>query len=152
MPTRSSDSSKKLSGNARIFYMKKNNKAAKKSSAKKAKTKMAVKKATSAKPAAPSNKTGVTPLGDRILISPSVPESVTSFGLIIPETAEKEKSETGMVVAVGPGKIGDDNEVIPVSVSVGDRVMFNKYGYDEIKVNGKEYYIVSEANILAILK
>lgn len=127
--------------------MAKNKKQAKKKSA----PKKATKKTVSAKPQAPANKSGVTPLGDRVLISPIVPESVTSFGLIIPETAEKEKPETGVVVAVGPGKIGDDNILIPVGVSVGDKVMFNKYGYDEVKVDGKEYYIVSESNILAIL-
>lgn len=103
------------------------------------------------KPAAPHNKSGVTPLADRVVITPTIPESVTSFGLIIPETASKEKPETGIVVAVGPGRVGDGGEHIAVGVSVGDRVMFNKYGYDEVKVNGKEYYIVSEANILAIL-
>jgi chaperonin GroES len=131
--------------------MKKSKKKVVKKAAKKSTPKKAVKKTVSVQPAASANKTGVTPLGDRILISPSVPESVTSFGLIIPETAEKEKSETGVVVAVGPGKIGDDNVLIPVNVSVGDKVMFNKYGYTEIKVNGKDYYIVSEADILAIL-
>ena len=124
---------------------------------KKAKKKVAKKSAKKAskKPAAVkviANKSGVTPLADRVVIDPTVPESVTSFGLIIPESASKEKPETGIVIAVGPGRVGDDNHLIPVGVSVGDRVMFNKYGYDEVKVNGKEYYIVSEQNILAILK
>lgn len=128
--------------------MAKNKKSTKKAAPKK-KSKPAAKKQA---PAAPANKSGVIPLGDRVILSPTVPESVTSFGLIIPETAEKEKPETGIVVAVGPGKVGDDNILIPVNVSVGDRVMFNKYGYDEIKVDGVEYYIVSEQNILAILK
>jgi chaperonin GroES len=113
-------------------------------------------KVSANKPAAAStNKTGVTPLGDRVLVRPLAPEEMgtaNSFGLIIPDTVDKEKPEQGTVVAVGPGKVGDDNELIPVSVSVGDRVMFNKYGFDEIKVGGVEYYIVSEANILAILK
>ncbi len=131
--------------------MAKKKKAVKKAAPKKTNKTAAKKSAVAKKPTAPANKSGVTPLGDRVLISPIVPESVTSFGLIIPETAEKEKPETGVVVAVGPGKIGDDNMLIPVNVSVGDRVMFNKYGYDEVKVDGKEYYIVSESNILAIL-
>lgn len=124
----------------------------KKKAAKKISKKPAPKKASvHAKPSAPHNKSGVTPLADRVVIDPTVPESVTSFGLIIPETASKEKPETGIVVAVGPGRVGEHGEHIAVGVSVGDRVMFNKYGYDEVKVNGKEYYIVSEANILAIL-
>lgn len=127
-------------------------KKAKKKAVKKPVTKKkAVKKTVSSKPAAPANKTGIVPLADRVIISPTVPETTTSFGLIIPETAEKEKPETGTIVAVGPGRMGDDGMLIPVGVSVGDKVMFNKYGYDIVKVNGKEYYIVSEQNILAIL-
>ena len=124
---------------------------------KKSKKKVAPKKKTAKKSvskvvSAPKvqNKSGITPLADRIVIDPTMPESVTSFGLIIPETASKEKPETGIVIAVGPGRI-DDGARIPVGVSVGDKVMFNNYGYDEVKINGKEYYIVSEQNILAIL-
>jgi len=95
---------------------------------------------------------GFTPMGDRVIVKPVSPEEgqVTSFGIIIPDTA-KEKPEQGTVVAVGPGKVGDDNVVVPVGVRVGDRIMFNKYGYDEIKINGVDYFIVSEANILGIL-
>lgn len=105
--------------------------------------------------AAPRNESGIMPLQDRVVLKPLTKEEMgreTSFGIIIPETVDKEKSEQGTVVAVGPGKRGDDNELIPVSVEVGDRVMFSKYGYDEVKINGVEYYIVSEGNILAILK
>jgi chaperonin GroES len=54
-------------------------------------------------------------------------------------------------MAVGPGRRGENNELIPVSVKVGDRIMFSKYGFDQVKVNGVEYYIVSEPNILAVL-
>lgn len=129
--------------------MKKSKKKASKKPAKKAVLK---KKVVSKKAAAPVNKTGIMPLGDRVIISPTLPETTTSFGLIIPDTAEKEKAETGVVVAVGPGKMGDDGMLIPVGVSVGDKVLFNKYGFDEVKVHGHEYYIVSEQNILVILK
>lgn len=96
------------------------------------------------------NKAAVSPLGDRVLLKPLAPETVTSFGIIIPDTA-KEKPEQGTVVAVGPGKRTDDGKLVPVSVKVGERVMFSKYGYDEVKVDGVEYYLVSEANILAVL-
>ncbi len=130
--------------------MKKSNKKAVKKAPTKKKL-VVTKKAKAVAPLAVTNTSGVTPLGDRVVVSPTIPESTTSFGLIIPETASKEKPETGVVVAVGPGRIGDDNMHVPVGVSVGDRIMFNKYGYDEVKVNGKEYYIVSESNILAIL-
>jgi chaperonin GroES len=100
------------------------------------------------------NKIGITPLADRIVIKPLTREEIegttTSFGIIIPDTS-KEKPEQGWVVAVGPGKRGGDNEIIPVSVKVGDKVMFSRYGFDEVKVAGVEYYIVSESNILAVL-
>ncbi len=104
-----------------------------------------------AKPAI-TNKSGITPMGDRVLVKPLSAEeagTTTSFGIIIPDSA-KEKPEQGTVVAVGPGKRGDDNELVPVGVKVGDRVMFKQYGYDEIKVNGTEYFLVPEENILAI--
>ena len=94
----------------------------------------------------------VKPLGDRVVIKPLSAEeagTVSAFGIIIPDTA-KEKPEQGTVVAVGPGKY-EKGDRIPVSVSVGDRVMFSKYGYDEVKIGGVEYYIVSESNILAVL-
>jgi chaperonin GroES len=113
---------------------KKSNKKAKRSAVKKAAVK----------------KIAVSPLGDRVLLKPVAAETTTSFGIIIPDTA-KEKPEQGTVVAVGPGKRSDDGKLVPVSVKVGERVMFSKYGYDEVKVEGVEYYLVSEANILAVL-
>ncbi len=119
--------------------MKKKKKAAKKPAAKK-----------TAKKAPQKSGVGVKPVGDRVLVKPMAPETMTSFGIIIPDSA-KEKPEQGVVVAVGPGKVGDDNELIPMSVKVGDRIVFSKYGYDEIKVNGVEYYLVREDNILAVL-
>lgn len=126
-------------------------KVVKKTAPKKAAKPAAKKPAAASKPMASANKSGVTPLADRILISPTVPESVTSFGLIIPETVDKEKPETGVVVAVGPGKMNDMGAIVPPGVSVGDRVVFEKYHQTEVKVNDTTYYIVSEANILAIL-
>ncbi len=94
----------------------------------------------------------IQPLHDRVVIKPLSPEEMgttSAFGIIIPDTS-KEKPEQGTVVAVGPGKY-EEGMRIPVSVSIGDRVMFSKYGYDEVKINGVEYYVVSESNILAIL-
>lgn len=98
-----------------------------------------------------SNKTriGFTPSGDRVLVKPVAPEAErTASGIYIPDTAQKEKPERGTVVAVGPGKRGDDNDLIPVAVKVGDEVMFSKYGFDEVTIGDEEYYIVSESNIL----
>lgn len=97
---------------------------------------------------------GVTPLGDRVLLRPldeSETGSVTASGIIIPDTVSKDKPEQGEVVAVGEGK-WDDGKLIKPTVKIGDRVVFSKYGYDEIKVGDKEYYILREQNILAIIK
>lgn len=90
-----------------------------------------------------------TPYGDRVLVKPQAAETQTSFGIIIPDQA-KEKPEQGVVVAVGPGKRGDDNELIPVGVKVGDTVLLKKYAYEEVKINGVEYYLASEDGILFI--
>lgn len=101
------------------------------------------------------NTSGIVPLGDRVVIKPLSPEEMgrtLASGIIIPETIDKEKPEQGVVIAVGPGKRGDDNKLIPVDVKVGDRVMFSKYGFDEVKVKGVEYFIVAESNILAVIK
>ena len=99
------------------------------------------------------SKIAVQPIGDRILVKPEdAGDEKSPSGIIIPDSAKKEKPEQGKVVAVGPGKRGDDNEVIPVSVKVGDTVIFSKYGYDEVTIDDEEYYIVSESNILAVIK
>jgi chaperonin GroES len=98
----------------------------------------------------------IKPLSDRAVVRPLTDEeagTVSASGIIIPETAKKEKPEQGVVVAVGEGKWDEDGEKrIPMDVKVGDKVVFSKYGYDEIKVDDKEYFIVGEASILAVLK
>jgi chaperonin GroES len=95
----------------------------------------------------------IQPLGDRVVIKPLSPEEMgttTASGIIIPDSAQ-EKPEQGKVVAVGPGKY-EEGMRVPVSVKVGDKVMFSKYhGGEEVKVGGVEYYIISESNVLAIL-
>lgn len=90
-----------------------------------------------------------TPYGDRVLVKPRAAEEKTSFGIIIPDQA-KEKPEQGVVVAVGEGKIAADGKVIPMRVKVGDTIMFSKYGFDEIKINGTEYYLIREDSITFI--
>ena len=97
----------------------------------------------------------IKPLGDRVVIMPLLAEEKggrTKSSIIIPETINKERSEEGVVVAVGPGRVGDDNELVPISVKKGQRVIFSKYGPDEIKIDGKEYLIVSEQQILAVIE
>lgn len=101
-----------------------------------------------------SKKLGVRPLADRVIVEPlSEMErgKVTKSGIFIPETAEKERSEQGVIVAVGPGKRDEDGKLVPMNVKVGEKVMFAKYGPDEIKIDGKEYFILSESSILAII-
>lgn len=94
----------------------------------------------------------IKPLSDHILIEPVKEEEKTKSGIFLPETASKERSEEGKVVAVGPGKRNEKGEITPIAVKVGDRVLFSKYGPNEIKVEDKEYLIAKEDDILAIIE
>lgn len=94
----------------------------------------------------------IKPLAEHVLIEPIKEEEKTKSGILLPETAEKEKPEQGKVIAVGPGKKDKDGKRIPLEVKAGDRVLFTKYGPNEIKVDGKEYLIAKEEDILAILE
>jgi chaperonin GroES len=95
----------------------------------------------------------IVPLGDRVLLRPLSQEDLktTMSGIIIPDTVHKEKPEQGIVIAVGEGKLVDGVKV-PLSVKVGDKVVFSRYGYDEIKLNDEEFYILKEENLLAIIR
>lgn len=93
----------------------------------------------------------IAPLGDRVLVFPLAKEEVTASGILIPDSANREKPEQGTVIAVGNGKY-DDGVKVPMTVKVGDTILFSKYGYDEVKLDGKDYYILSESNVLAIIK
>lgn len=94
----------------------------------------------------------IKPLADHILIEPIKEEEKTKSGIFLPDTAQKEKPEQGMVIAVGSGKKTDDGKIVPVSVKAGDKVLFTKYGPNEIKIDGKEYLIAREEDILAIIE
>ena len=94
----------------------------------------------------------IKPITDHILIEPIKEEEKTKSGILLPETAEKEKPEQGKVIAAGPGKKDEAGKFIPLEVKEGDRVLFTKYGPNEIKVDGKEYLIAKEEDILAILE
>lgn len=94
----------------------------------------------------------IKPLSDHILIEPIKEEEKTKSGILLPETAEKEKPEQGKVVSVGPGKKDELGKLIPLEVKEGDTVLFTKYGPNEIKVDDKEYLIAKEEDILAILE
>ena len=92
------------------------------------------------------------PLGDKVVIRPQKEEEKTKSGIVLPATAEKEKPEQGEVIAVGPGKITEDGKLVPMSLKVGDTVLFQKYGPTEIKLEGVEHLVVSEGDILAVLE
>ena len=93
-------------------------------------------------------KVNLTPLGDRVLIKKVEAEGKTSGGIFIPDTA-KEKPQIGEVMAVGQGKYNDDGKRTPVDLKVGDKVIFAKYSGSEVKVDGVEYVVIAESDILA---
>jgi chaperonin GroES len=92
------------------------------------------------------------PLSNHIFIEPIEEEKTTKSGIVLPETAEKEKPIKGKIVAVGPGKRNEKGELMPMSVKVGDIVLFKKYGPDEIEIDDKKYLVGDEDDILAILE
>ena len=96
----------------------------------------------------------ISPLGDRVVVRPLTEEelgNVSASGIIIPDSAKKEKPEQGIILAVGPGKWDEDGEKrIPLDVKEGDRVIFSKYGYDEVKIEDQEFFIVGETSILGV--
>ena len=93
----------------------------------------------------------IKPLADYVLIEPETVKEKTKSGIFLPETAEKERPEQGSVVAVGSGKKDSSGKIIPLEVKVGDKVLFTKYGPNEIEVNDKKYLITREEDILAVL-
>lgn len=93
----------------------------------------------------------VKPLFDNVLIKPLEGETKTAGGIVLPETA-KEKPQMGKVMAVGPGGISDDGKAIPMMVKVGQVVMYKKWGGNEVKVDGEEWLLVEQKDILAIIK
>ena len=95
-------------------------------------------------------KVNIKPLEDRIVVQPLEAEQVTASGLVIPDTA-KEKPQEGKVLAVGPGRIDDKGNRIPLDVNVGDVVIYSKYGGTEVKYNGEEYLILSARDVLAVV-
>ena len=94
----------------------------------------------------------IKPLEDRILVQPLDAEQMTASGLVIPDTA-KEKPQEGKVLAVGPGRFDDEGENrIPLDITIGDTVIYSKYGGTEVKYNNEEYLILSARDVLAIVE
>jgi chaperonin GroES len=92
----------------------------------------------------------IKPLEDKLVVQASEAETTTASGIVIPDTA-KEKPQEGKVLAVGPGRVNDNGNRIPLDVAVGDVVIFSKYGGTEIKYNGEDYLILSSRDVLAVV-
>lgn len=92
----------------------------------------------------------IHPVGDRVVVKPAAKEEVTRSGIVIPDTA-KEKPQEGTVIAVGNGRLLDNGERAAIDVHEGDRVLFAKYGGTEFKLEGEEYLVLKENDILAII-
>ena len=92
------------------------------------------------------------PLSNRVFIEALEEEKITKSGIVLPDTAEKEKPVRGKILATGPGKLNERGERVPMSVKIGDTVLFKKYGPDEIEIEGKKYLVGDEEDILAILE
>ena len=94
----------------------------------------------------------IRPLGDRVIVKPLGREEMTASGIILPDTVDKEKPESGEIIAVGPGKRLESGEIAPMSVKVGDKVVFRKYSPDEITVDEEEVLVIGESDIVGILE
>lgn len=97
------------------------------------------------------SKVKIRPLGDRVLVKPLEKEKQERGGLIIPDTA-KEKPQEGEIVAAGKGKTSDDGKLIPMDVKAGDKILYGKYSGTEIKIDGEEFLIMHQDDILGVLE
>ena len=94
--------------------------------------------------------TTLKPLGDRVIVKPKEKEDMTKSGIVLPDTAS-EKPQEGSVLAVGPGRVLDNGKRVELDVKKGDKVLFAKYAGTEVKLDGEEYLVIREADLLAIL-
>jgi chaperonin GroES len=92
------------------------------------------------------------PLSNRVFLEPLEEDKTTKSGIVIPDTADREKPVRGKVLSIGPGKMNDKGERVAMSVKVGDIVLFKKYGPDEIEIEGKKYLVGDEDDILAVIE
>lgn len=93
----------------------------------------------------------IRPVGDRLVVKPAAKEEVTRSGIVIPDTA-KEKPQEGEVLAVGPGKVLDNGKRVTPEIKVGQRVLFAKYAGTEVKMEGEEYLILRESDVMGIVE
>lgn len=92
------------------------------------------------------------PLSNHLFIEPMEEEKVTKSGIVLPGTAQKEKPMVGTVIAIGPGKLSEKGDRIAMSVKIGDKVLFKKYGPDEVELEGKKYLVGDEDDVLAVIE
>ena len=92
------------------------------------------------------------PLGDHVIVKPLKENEITKSGIVLPDTVDKEKPEKGEVIAIGPGKLMDNGQRAPMSVKVGDKVVFKKYSPDEIKIDNEEVLVLNESDIIAVIE
>lgn len=92
------------------------------------------------------------PLHDHLVVKAISDEQATKAGIILPDTVDKERSEKGEVIAVGPGKLLESGNRAEMSVAIGQTVMFKKYSPDEVKIDGEEFLIIAESDVLAIIE
>ena len=97
------------------------------------------------------SKNNIVPMGSRVLVEIPEQSDMTKSGIYLPESAKTEKASRGFVIAVGDGKLADDGSRLPVSVSVGDEVLFSQYSTEEVEVDDKKYLIVDDSSIIAKL-
>jgi len=93
----------------------------------------------------------VIPLGDRVLVQRLEPQQTTKGGIVLPDSAQ-EKPKEGKIISVGEGKVNDRGERTPLSVKEGDRILFTSYAGTEIKIDGEDYLVMKEEDVLAIVK
>lgn len=93
----------------------------------------------------------IRPLGERVVVKPLPMEEKTKGGIVLPDTA-KEKPQKGEVVAVGPGRLLDNGQRVAIDLQVGDKVLYSKYAGNEFKIDGEEYLILRESDVLGVLE
>jgi len=93
----------------------------------------------------------LVPLGDRVVIKPTPREEVSKGGIVLPDTA-KEKPQEGEIIAVGAGKLTDDGKRLPMDVKVGEKVIYSKYAGTEVKLDGEEFILVRQSDVLAVVE
>jgi len=92
------------------------------------------------------------PLNNHVIVKAYSKEEITKSGIVLPDTMDKEKPEQGEVIAIGPGKLTDSGQRAEMTVKTGDKVVFKKYSPDDIKIDGEEYLVINENDILAIIE